>query len=517
MVDVVANHMGFAGPPANVKYENFVPFNSSSSYHPYCAIDYNDASTVQKCWMGDTVVSLPDLRTEDTAVQNGLNQWISQLVQNYSIDGLRLDSAMQTSQDFWPGFVSASGVYAVGEVLNGNPNDLCAWQNYMPGVLNYATYFWMLRAFQSTTGTVTELANNIQWLNSTCKDITLLGNFLENHDNPRWPSYTTDVGLTKNAIAFTVLNDGIPIIYYGQEQGFSGKVDPYNREPLWTSGYNTKSILYTFVGSLNAARKLAISKDAKYASSKSTVWYQDSQTFVTRKGASGNALISLFTNRGTGSSGSITLAAAKTGIAANTKYTDLLNCDTFTSDASGNLVIKISNGQPRALFRSSGLSGSDVCAYTNTGGVSTSAGPTKMVTSTVAQSSSSTVKSATGNQASSSSTTSACAATATANVSLQANITTAWGESAYVVGSISQLGSWDASKALALSSAAYTTSNPIWSTTLKLPGGTYFEYKFIKRTSAGGTVWENGSNRVYTAPKSCGNSVRVVLKGNWQA
>lgn len=34
--------------------------------------------------MGDTVVSLPDLRNEDEQVQNILGSWISELVSNYS-------------------------------------------------------------------------------------------------------------------------------------------------------------------------------------------------------------------------------------------------------------------------------------------------------------------------------------------------------------------------------------------------------------------------------------------------
>jgi alpha-amylase len=36
--------------------------------------------------------------------------WITSLVSTYSIDGLRLDSAMQVDQAFWPPFQSA-GIY----------------------------------------------------------------------------------------------------------------------------------------------------------------------------------------------------------------------------------------------------------------------------------------------------------------------------------------------------------------------------------------------------------------------
>ena len=42
---------------------------------------------------------------------------------------------------------------------------------------------------------------------------------------------------------------GIPIIYYGTEQGFNGANDPYNREVLWPN-YNTNSDLYKFISTL---------------------------------------------------------------------------------------------------------------------------------------------------------------------------------------------------------------------------------------------------------------------------
>lgn len=48
-------------------------------------------------------------------------------------------------------------------------------------------------------------------MKSTCADTTLLGSFMENHDVARFASVTSDFSLAKNAIAFTILADGIPI------------------------------------------------------------------------------------------------------------------------------------------------------------------------------------------------------------------------------------------------------------------------------------------------------------------
>ena len=48
---------------------------------------------------------------------------------------------------------------------------------------------------------------------------------------------------------------GIPIIYYGTEQGFSGPADPNNREILWSSGFVTSNPLYSIITTLISYRK----------------------------------------------------------------------------------------------------------------------------------------------------------------------------------------------------------------------------------------------------------------------
>jgi alpha-amylase len=52
MVDIVVNHFGWAGDPANVEYDKFTPFNSESYYHPYCDVSAPGANitTVSMRW-----------------------------------------------------------------------------------------------------------------------------------------------------------------------------------------------------------------------------------------------------------------------------------------------------------------------------------------------------------------------------------------------------------------------------------------------------------------------------------
>jgi hypothetical protein len=84
------------------------------------------------------------------------------------------------------------------------------------------------------------------------------------------------------------------------------------------------------------------------------------------------------------------------------------------------------------------------------------------------------------------------------------------------VGSIAALGSWDTSKAVALSAASYTSSHPVWTGTINLPAGTTFSYKFINVASSGAVTWEADPNHSYTVPTSC-TAAQAVVSNTWQS
>lgn len=62
---------------------------------------------------------MPDLDTESPRVVQALHSWIASLVQTFQIDAIRVDTVKHVRKDFWPDFVKASGVAALGEVLHG--------------------------------------------------------------------------------------------------------------------------------------------------------------------------------------------------------------------------------------------------------------------------------------------------------------------------------------------------------------------------------------------------------------
>ena len=59
---------------------------------------------IQDCWEGDNTVSLPDLATEDSNVLSMWQSWVVELVNNYTIDGLRMDSCYELDYAFFEPF-----------------------------------------------------------------------------------------------------------------------------------------------------------------------------------------------------------------------------------------------------------------------------------------------------------------------------------------------------------------------------------------------------------------------------
>ncbi|KAK4991794.1 hypothetical protein LTR50_001611 [Elasticomyces elasticus] len=365
MVDIVVNHNGWAGSSSSVNYGSFNPFNSASYYHQYCTIDYNNQTSIEDCWLGDSNVELPDLKTESTAVASGYQTWIKKLVSDYSIDGLRIDTAKHVHNTFWSGFSSAAGVFMTGEVYDGNPSNTCSYQAYMDSVLNYPIYYALTSAFQSTSGSMSGLANMINTVKSTCKDSTLLGSFSENHDVPRFPSLNGDLSLAKNLITYTLLADGVPIIYEGQEQHYNalgGSNDPYNREAIWFSGYSTSSPLYRLIAAVNQLRNEAIYNDGGYLTYQNYPIYTDATTIAMRKGYAGKQIITVLSNKGANGA-AYTLQLGNTGFTSGMKVVDVLTCATVTADAGGKIAVPMANGLPRVYYPAASLSGSGICGH----------------------------------------------------------------------------------------------------------------------------------------------------------
>ncbi|KAI0544359.1 glycoside hydrolase superfamily [Xylaria curta] len=331
MVDVVANHMGFA----NIADNKPEPMNQESSYHPDCDIDYSNQTSVEMC----RISGLPDVNTESSDIQTLYQDWIKYLISEYSFDGVRIDTVKHVDKGFWPGFASASGVYTIGEVFDGDVNYLAGYADLMSGLLNYAIYYPM-NAFFQQSGSSQALVDMHNQISSLFPDPTALGTFLDNHDNPRWLNAKNDVSLLKNALAYVILSRGIPIVYYGTEQAYAGGADPANREDLWRSGFNTDSDLYQAISRLSAARKSA---GGLAADDQNHLYVADTAYAWSRAG--GN-LVVLTTNSGSGSSGDHCFNTQ----VSNKQWNNTFGTGSYTSDGDGNVCVSVTNGEPVVLL-----------------------------------------------------------------------------------------------------------------------------------------------------------------------
>lgn len=114
----------------------------------------------------------------------------------YQIDGLRVDTAKHVDLDFWTVFLSAAGVFSLGEVLDGDAAYTCAYQRVLDGVLNYPVYYPLVRGFSGRGGSLVELARMGKSVAGLCADSTLVGSFSENHDMPRFAAHSKDLAVS---------------------------------------------------------------------------------------------------------------------------------------------------------------------------------------------------------------------------------------------------------------------------------------------------------------------------------
>ena len=117
----------------------------------------------------------------------------------------------------------------------------------------YRTYAELYSNLLALTATVCRYEKNA----AAFTDVGALGNFVENHDQTRWLLTNPDHRSYQNGLAAAFFLPGVPIAYYGTEQGMAGgQSDNDKRQALWRhGGYNTTSRLYQWTKDMVSARK----------------------------------------------------------------------------------------------------------------------------------------------------------------------------------------------------------------------------------------------------------------------
>ncbi|MFA6657723.1 MAG: alpha-amylase family glycosyl hydrolase, partial [Mesotoga sp.] len=290
--DIVPNHVGDYFRFVNGEFElntESIPTSSPEQY-PFSLNNFEDNETDQIYhWTPDIsdfndhyqklnyqMSGLDDLNTENTAVVSALKDSFTFWIEEADIDGFRIDTAIYAPMEFWKEFLNGeAGVYEVasrndktefltfgeawvrsdpfddsGEIVIGEFFD--AGMNAM---LDFPLNIELRSVFKEGKATA-NLGYRLEVRQSRLNQTRLL-TFIDNHDMER---FLKGGGLSslKQALAFIFTIPGIPVIYYGTEQGFFETRATMFAEGFQSGGidhFDTQSELYNYVRDLSKLRQ----------------------------------------------------------------------------------------------------------------------------------------------------------------------------------------------------------------------------------------------------------------------
>eukprot|EP01084_Bolivina_argentea_P183313 316347_1 len=378
MIDIVANHMGYGYNDND--FSMYIPFNESIYYHDSCnnALCFDVANNIscniynwdnynknarlgiEECRLS----GLPDLDQSNTFVADTLCEWLKDyIITKWKADAIRVDTVPEIDIQYWNRLFSTQcstdDTFVIGEYFWGDPAVLGEYQPTFDSMLGYPMYYTILDVF-GRGYSMTDINNRISEYESKFIDYSILGVFTDNHDNNRWLCDFKNITNYKNAILFQHTIPGIPIGYYGTEQLFDGCKDPNNREPLWTSGFDTTSMMYKYISIINRVRT-----ECKIYEGTFDVIHSENDIYVYSRGD--NALI-ILTNNGETFNRTISISNSNSKIAYG-KYCNVFaifktGIDCFEYNGESETVIYIENGEGK-LYVSSSKSMPPTMTYTS--------------------------------------------------------------------------------------------------------------------------------------------------------
>ncbi|MDA3864546.1 MAG: alpha-amylase family glycosyl hydrolase [Deltaproteobacteria bacterium] len=218
---------------------------------------------------GDFPGGLKDIATEREDVQEALIEIFKYWIKVGDFDGFRIDTVKHIGYEFWKNFNRSIRDYAVnklgkknfyifGEAFTGIDWLIASYtgDDMFDGLFYFSQKFQIFDAVfknsQPTVGVENILNDRLNGADgqppysvtgnefgpedengNLISPRSLLVNFMDNHDVPRFLFDKNSVEALHSALVFLLTWDGIPCIYYGTEQQFSGGNDPMNRENMW--------------------------------------------------------------------------------------------------------------------------------------------------------------------------------------------------------------------------------------------------------------------------------------------
>ncbi len=216
---------------------------------------------------------LDDLFTEHPRVVSGMIDIYKSWISDYDIDGYRIDTVKHVNMELWQAFSPAIQSHAraeykrdffmFGEVFSGNPRYTSEFttRGKLPAVLDFG-FQGTARYFASQSGATHSLRDffaNDNYFTDVDSNANRLPLFLGNHDMGRIGTFLRQdnpgagdaelLARDKLAHALMYFSRGMPVVYYGDEQGFVGDGgDQDAREDMFGSQvavYNDNDLIGT--------------------------------------------------------------------------------------------------------------------------------------------------------------------------------------------------------------------------------------------------------------------------------
>ncbi|MFN9634524.1 MAG: alpha-amylase family glycosyl hydrolase [Erythrobacteraceae bacterium] len=229
-------------------------------------------------WIGESSVygdfsGLDDLATEHPRVVAGMIEIFGQWIDDYGIDGYRIDTAKHVNPEFWQAFVpailaraKAKGIahfHIFGEIAYEEPTATLAAQVMAESGLPYALDMGFAKAAQLVASGKAGPRLMAEFLQQDAiypgGAATALGlpTFLGNHDFGRFSMFVREMSgsddegelLARVTLGHAMMFGlrGVPTVYYGDEQGFiSDGNDQLAREDMFPSkvvAYNDNNLI----------------------------------------------------------------------------------------------------------------------------------------------------------------------------------------------------------------------------------------------------------------------------------
>lgn len=258
------------------KNNAFYHYNSPINDYTNLSIQYDHTSS-----------DLDDMKTESEVVRNLLRGYFRYWIDKAGIDGYRIDTALYVEPDFFEGFINDTnsnnmGVrpYAIskgkkdfidfGEAFSQDEKIVGSYTKSDSGTarMDGMIYFPLRYAIADTissgskTSTISDVLKNRY--KNVYKNPDRLVTFIDNHDMDRWgQTMNGNEELMKAAYNIIYTIPGIPQVYYGSEQGFTGEC----REGMFAGSYkspgttqsadrfDTTNDWYKYFQNLNRMRK----------------------------------------------------------------------------------------------------------------------------------------------------------------------------------------------------------------------------------------------------------------------